>query len=243
MSQNPYEASNYAYPQVSVAQAEESDRIAFIRSTYLHLAAAIGAFVLLNAFLLIVVGDRLEPVVVWAMDGWHWLVFLGGFMVVSWIADYWAHSGASKTMQYLGLTLYVVAESILFVPLLYIANKFYPGAIESAGVVTLVVFGGLTATVFITKVDFSFLRMFLIVGGLAAMALIVVSIFFGGAGGMLGVWFSGAMVVLASGYILYNTSNIMRHYRTDQPVAASLALFASVALLFWYVLQLFMSRE
>jgi len=68
--------------------------------------------------------------------------------------------------------------------------------------------------------------------------LIVCSIFFGGFN--LGVWFSGAMVGLASGYILYDTSNVMHHYRTDQHVAASLALFASVALLFWYILQLLM---
>ena len=241
MSQNPYEASNYAYPQLA-AQAEEADRMAFIRSTYLHLLGALTAFVMICAFFIIVLGDRLEPVVVWALDGWHWLVFLGGFMAVSWIADYWARSGASKQMQYAGLSLYVVAEAIFFVPLLYIANEFAPGAIQSAGIVTLVVFGGLTATVFITKVDFSFLRMFLILGGFAAMAMIVVSIMFPAAG-MLGNWFSLAMVVLASGYILYNTSNILHHYRTDQSVAAALALFASVALLFWYILQLFMSRE
>jgi FtsH-binding integral membrane protein len=51
------------------------------------------------------------------------------------------------------------------------------------------------------------------------------------------------MVVLASGYILYHTSNVLHHYGTEQYVAAALALFASVALLFWYVLQLFMSLQ
>jgi FtsH-binding integral membrane protein len=70
------------------------------------------------------------------------------------------------------------------------------------------------------------------------MALIVVSIVFGF---NLGVWFSALMVVMACGYILYYTSNIMHQYRTDQYVAAALALFASVALLFWYVLRILMS--
>jgi FtsH-binding integral membrane protein len=51
------------------------------------------------------------------------------------------------------------------------------------------------------------------------------------------------MIVLASGYILYDTSNVLHRYRTDQHVAAALALFASVAILFWYVLRLFMSRR
>jgi hypothetical protein len=46
---------------------------------------------------------------------------------------------------------------------------------------------------------------------------------------------------LASGYILYDTSNVLHHYRIGQHVAASLALFAAVALMFWYMIQLVMS--
>ena len=58
-------------------------------------------------------------------------------------------------------------------------------------------------------------------------------------GGMhLGTWFIGGMVVLMCGFILYDTSNVLHHFRTDQHVAASLELFASLATLFWYVIQL-----
>ena len=71
-----------------------------------------------------------------------------------------------------------------------------------------------------------------------ALGLIVASIFMGF---NLGLWFSGAMVLVAGGSILYQTSNIIHHYRPDQHVAASLGLFASVALLFWYVLQILIS--
>ena len=124
--------------------------------------------------------------------------------------------------------------------MLFLANQYAPGAIESAGVVTLVVFGGLTATVFMTKVDFSFLRMFLAVIGLSAFGLILLSLLFGF---QLGNWFSIAMIVLASGYILYETSNVLHRYRTDQSVAAAAALFASVGLLFYYILRLFMNRD
>ena len=162
---------------------------------------------------------------------------LGAFMVVAYIADRWAHSNTSRSMQYVGLGTYVFAEALLFVPLLYIANHFAPGAIASAGIVTAFVFGGLTIIVFLTKYDFSMLRSALCVGGLVAMALIVAGIAFGFD---LGLWFSVAMVLLASGSILYSTSNVLRHYNTNQHVAASLSLFASVALLFWYVLQIFM---
>ena len=56
----------------------------------------------------------------------------------------------------------------------------------------------------------------------------------------LGLWFSGAMVLFASGSILYNTSNLIHRYQPGEHVAASLSLFASVALLFWYVLQILM---
>ena len=71
-----------------------------------------------------------------------------------------------------------------------------------------------------------------------SLSLIVCAVIFGF---NLGLVFSAAMVLLASGAILYDTSRIMNHYSTDQHVAASLQLFASVALLFWYVLRILMS--
>ena len=71
------------------------------------------------------------------------------------------------------------------------------------------------------------------------MGLIVASFFVESLS--LGLWFSAAMVVFAGAAILHQTSNIIHHYRPDQHVAASLGLFASVALLFWYVLQVLMS--
>jgi FtsH-binding integral membrane protein len=144
-------------------------------------------------------------------------------------------------MQYAGLMLYVVAEAIFFVPLLWMAQQYGgPNVIATAGVITLVIFGGLTATVFLTGADFSFLRSALMLGGFAAIGLILCGALFGFD---LGVFFSVAMVVFAGGYILYDTSNVLHHYRTHQYVAASLALFASVALLFWYVLRIVMSSR
>ena len=57
----------------------------------------------------------------------------------------------------------------------------------------------------------------------------------------LGTGFFMLLVVFAAGAILYDTSNVLHHYRTEQHVAASLALFASVGLLFWYILQIVIS--
>lgn len=232
---NPYMAANF----VTAAQAGVDERASFITKTYLHLAGAIGAFVLLEAVLLnLPITESLVQSVLGTRYGW--LMMLGGFMFVSYIANNWAQSSTSLGTQYAGLSLYVVAEAILMVPLLYMAQRFHPGIIATAGVTTLGLFAVLTTVVFITRKDFSFLRGVLMFGGFAAMGLIVCGIFFNFA---LGPIFTYAMIAFACAYILYDTSNVMLHYRTTQYVAASLALFASVALLFWYVLQLFMSRD
>jgi hypothetical protein len=115
-----------------------------------------------------------------------------------------------------------------------------PQIVPLAGATTLVLLGALTAVVFITRKDFSFLRTILMFGGFAAMGLIVVAILFGFT---LGPIFTYAMIAFACGYILYDTSNVLHHYRIGQHIAAALALFASVALLFWYILRLFMSSR
>jgi len=238
--QNPYQSPYASYAPMAAAAAE-SERMAFIRRTYLHVGGAVFAFAGIEAAILNVVPQQtLESLVVRLGGGFGWLLFLGAFMFVSWIARSWAASTTSTTTQYMGLGLFVVAEAILFLPLLYVAHFYIqdPYLLPSAALITLLIFGGLTAGVFVTKADFSWLRMYLWLGGLAAMGVIVCAILFGFS---LGVFFSLAMVVLASGYILYDTSNILHHYRTDQHVAAALALFASVALLFWYVLQILIS--
>ena len=77
-------------------------------------------------------------------------------------------------------------------------------------------------------------------GGVVAMVAIVGGIAFGFA---LGTWFSVAMVGFAGAAILYDTSNVLHHYPQDRYVGAALQLFASVAMMFWYVLRLFMSRD
>lgn len=84
------------------------------------------------------------------------------------------------------------------------------------------------------------MRSFLVMGGFVALGLIVASVIFKFE---LGILFSGAMVLFASASILYTTSNIIHQYRPDQHVSAALALFSGVALLFWYILQIFMRRD
>ena len=219
------------------AFADESARATFIRKTYLHLAVAVLALIGLETAIFALVPEQAMMNIVGKMSGMGWLLVLGAYMGVSWIARSWASSSTSKGSQYAGLGLYVVAEAIILLPLLYFSMKFDPNLPVIAGIITVFCFGCLTAFVFMTNVDLAPWGKYLAILGIAAMAAIVAGMLVGFS---LGIFFCGAMVALACGYILYDTSNVLHHYHTSQHVAASLALFASLVLLFWYVLRIAM---
>lgn len=221
-----------------VANAGEATRAEFIKRTYAHLAGALLLFLVVATVL---VNWEGAGRVAGAMTrGYNWLIVLALFMGAGWIADKWARSDVSIGMQYLGLGLYVVVNAFIFLPLLYVAaHHSSPEVIPMAGMMTGLLFFGLTATVFMTGKSFSFLRPILAIGSLVALGLIGAGIVFGF---NLGLVFAAGMVILASGSILYTTSSIIREYRTNQHVAASLSLFAGVALLFYYILIILMDR-
>jgi hypothetical protein len=226
---------------VSVAaDAPAEARAEFIKKTYIHLGLAVLAFVAVEwVFFQTGIAESLVRTI--AGSRYSWLIVLGAFMGVSYVAERFASTPHSQGMQYLGLGLYVVGEAVVFAPLLYIAAYYTDGnVIPTAGLLTALVFTGLTAIVMFTGKDFSFLRQGLMVAGWAALALIVCSILFGFT---LGTIFAAVMVVFAAGYILYYTSNVLHHYPIGSHVAASLALFSSVALLFWYILRILMDRR
>lgn len=233
-AENPYRDFG-----LTAAQAPTDARASFIRSTYIHLLGAVLAFVGIETALFATgTAERLMTAMMNAGQVGMLVVVLG-FVGISWLANSWALGSANRGMQYAGLSLYVVAEALLFAPMLYLAGTYGPpNVIASAAIITAIIFLGLTGVVFVTGADFSWLRTALTVVGFAAIGVIICGMMFGFS---LGLWFSGAMILFAGAYILYDTSNVLHHYRVDQHVAASLALFASVALLFWYVLRLLMS--
>lgn len=220
-----------------VANAAETERANFIKRTYVHLAGAIAAFAVIET-LLIQSGVATSFMGLLSGSKWSWLIVLGAFMLVSTVANNWAHSAISREKQYMGLGLFVIAEAIIFMPLIYMAVARAPDVLQNAVVVTAALVGGLTFTAFSTKINFSFMGRFLMIGGFIAMGLILASILFGFS---LGLWFSGAMILFAAASVLYSTSNIIHEYNTEQHVAASLSLFSSVGLLFWYILQFMLS--
>jgi hypothetical protein len=225
----------------SAADSTPQERASFIRKTYLHLAGAILAFTLLEAY--IFMSGAAQAIASTMLGGnISWFIVLALFMGISFLANWWANSQSSKPLQYLGLAVYVIAEAIIFVPLLYIvAYSSGDGTvIAKAGIVTLGLFLGLTAVVFMTRTDFSFLGPILAIGGFAALGFIAASLLFGFS---LGSIFAFVMVAFAGTAILFNTSNVLHHYHPSQHVAASLSLFASIALLFWYILSIFGSSD
>ncbi len=226
----------YAAPAHPYAVAADS-RDRFLVRTYNHLFGAIVLFTLLEVGIFM---SGLALPIAQAMMGTSWLLVLGAFMVVSWLATRAAHQAESKAAQYAALGGFVLAQALLFVPLLYIADRVAPGAIKSAAAVTLIGFGALTGLVFWTRKDFSFMGAVLRWIGIGALVLIAASLIFGFT---LGTLFSVGMVVFAGAAILYDTSNVLHHYPEDRHVAGALQLFASVALLFWYVLRLFTSSR
>ena len=222
-----------------VAQSAASERISFYKKTYTHVALGVLVFMAFEAVLL-----RIDPLVdvMLSLQGYSWLFLLGGFMAVTWVAQNMAYRNSSKSMQYGGFILYIFAEAIIFVPLLYFAMSYGggPQMIAQAAVITSGMFLGLTAAVMMTKTDFSILKTGLTVGFFIAIGLIIAGVIFGF---NLGLWFSVGMVLLASGSILYSTHQIKNDFSSEQYVPAALSLFASLMLLFWYVLQILMSRR
>ena len=220
-----------------VSRAPANERVSFIRKTFLHLAGAVVVFALVESLLLSIgVGQKFMMFL--SQSPWLWLGVLVAYGAASMVADKWARDDYSPAMQYVGLGLYIVAFALLISPMMFMASTYFPGVIENAAVVTGGLVAGLAAVAFITKKDFSFLGPILVIGFMIALAMIIASIIFGF---QLGTFFMGVMIIFAAGSVLYSLSNIIHVYRPDQHVAASLSLFSSVGLLFWYVVQFMMS--
>lgn len=247
----------------AVATLGVSDRITFLRKTYAHLGGALVAFALLTGGLM-----KFAPAFSWKFStmfgasagGMLMLCLL--FAVALYGAQRMAQSASSRGIQYAGLGLGIVAESLMLQPLLWIlVLKFNHYSMEDimrirAGletpalsgtaaailtqsiVITLAIFAGLTAVVFVTKKDFSFLRGALMIASFGVFGLIIASLLFGFT---LGAAFSGFMILLMAGYILYETSVLMKEYPPTAYIAAALMLFGTIVTLFWYVLRLLMS--
>lgn len=224
---------------VLVAHSSEVEKANFYKKTYLHVALSILTFIGVETILLKIVPAEL--IAMMFAKRYIWLLIIGVFWLASVLASKWSLS-QSKSTQYLGLGFYILLEAIIFMPLLFIASNIEGGAdvIFQAATLTIAMFSGISAVAFTSKRDFSFLRNIIVIGGFISIGLIVGGMIFGF---NLGLWFSVGMVILASATILYQTSKLKDSYGTDQYVGAALQLFASIMLLFWYILSILMNRR
>lgn len=222
---------------VPVDRYDVDVRATFMKRVYGHLVAGVAAFVAIEVVLF---QSGAADAIADFVFGTSWLLILGGFMLVSWMASSMAVRSTTPAAQYGGYAALIVAEALIFVPMLWIANEQAPGAIGNAAWISVLAFAGLSGVAITSSADFSFLGVLLKWGGVVALLLIVGAVVFGAE---LGTWFSVGMIAFAGAAILYDTQKILHNYPPDRVVAASMSLFASLALLFWYVLRLFMSRD
>jgi FtsH-binding integral membrane protein len=227
-----------------VADAPAADRAAFFRRTYGLVAASFGAFaVTLYALFVSGIADTFMRSIA-GVGSWGML----GVMVLFWVgttaAQSLAFNRASRASQYAGLGLYVLLQALIFVPLIvYTAyvTKGNPGEILiPACMATGALVIALTAVVFMTNMDFSFLKVAIVIGSICALGIVIVSLF---SETPLGAWFSIAMIVLMATVILYQTNEIKNTMETDQHVAAAFVLFSSFVTLLFYVIRLFAGRR
>ena len=226
----------------AVATLGVSDRVAFLRKSYGLLGGALIVWAAASAYIFRYMPEMSFKWSRWALTGYNWFAVIGLLIASGMLAQWLARSNTSRTIQYIGLGVEVAAWTFLLQPMLWVLFiKFKPAGaaalLAQGTVATLAIFVGLTATVFITKKDFSFLRGVVTVGMFAALGIIVASILFGFT---LGLVFTGLLIALLALKILYDTSLMMNYFPPTHYVSAALMLFGTVATLFWNIMVFLM---
>lgn len=220
--------------QIKTIQPLDAERQDFIRRSFVWLFVAILTFTAFEYVLFSIgVGQKIAELI-FSIGKIGWLGVMGAFVLVGTLTTKLAHH-ESREIQLAGFAGYIVAEGLIFCPLLYVAQMVSPNIIPVSAGITFLITGALCTSVIATRTNFSFMKPFLTAASVGALGLIVLSAI---VGFELGLVFSFAMVLLAAGYILYTTSNILHTYGKDQHIGAATELFAAVALLFWYIVRI-----
>jgi FtsH-binding integral membrane protein len=139
------------------------------------------------------------------------------------------------------LYLFAAIQGAILGPLLALYEARYPGLPAEAGWVTVAVFGSLTAYAFATKKDFSFLGGMLFIGVIGLVIAGIVSMFVHAA--LLSMIYSVAGVLIFSGFVLYDTSQIMLRLAPEDAVMGAVSLYLDFINLFLFILRLLSSRR
>lgn len=204
---------------VTAADAPLAERLTFVRKVYalffVGILCAIGGVLAGLMFPPVMVAIAQHPFITL-------LLMLGGVM------------GAQAVRHVPGLNLaafvgFTGLTGIVISPAIYFYALYNPNSIWQAGIMTVGLFGGLTAYVFISKKDFSFLRGMVTTGLIILVLGSVVNIFLGSSA--VGFGIAVAALLLFAGYVLYDTSNIIRRYPTNEYIAGALSLYLD----FWNI--------
>jgi len=204
------------------ASVTTKDRLVFIKKVYSLLAmsmgtAAIGAYLGSGPLLLLVAPNMML------------------FFILQIALIFFASFAARKPgLNMVALFSFTTVSGLTLGPLLY---QVGPSIAAEAFALTAITFAGLSMYVVYSKKDFSFMSGFLMTGLIVLVVGGLLNMFFIQSG-MMHFVMSGASVLLFSGFILYDTSNILRYYGTDEYVSATLALYLDVLNLFIALLSI-----
>lgn len=226
-SQSPDWQGFSTFQPQTAAQATLHERLSFIRKVY-------ALFFVATLFAVggVALGFLFPPLMVAAFEHpWIALILmLGGVMGAQAVR----HQSGVNLLALFGFT---TLTGIVISPLLYIINQNNPASILEAGVLTVGIFGGLTAYAFISKRDFSFLRGMLVTGLIVVILAGLLNVLLVGSLG-LGFAVAVATLLLFAGFVLYDTSNIIRRYPTNEYVAGALSLYLDAFNIFLALLRI-----
>ncbi|PYT10213.1 MAG: hypothetical protein DMF60_00805 [Acidobacteria bacterium] len=235
---------NYSQPQdwapqnsmggvrpMTAAEAGVEERVAFIRKVYALFFAGI-LFAVVGVWL----GFAFPPLMIAAAQHpWIMLIVMIGAVMGTQAVR---HTPGVNLVALFGFT---TLTGVIISPLLYIISRSNPASIFQAGVLTVGIFGGLTAYVFISNRDFSFLRGMVTVGLIVIILAGLLNVLFVGSIG-LGFALAVATLLLFAGFVLYDTSNIIRRYPIDEYVSGALALYLDALNIFLALLRILNRR-
>lgn len=214
-------------------RAGSKDRAGFLGQAYLHLTAALAAFVALEAALVKIPGvDRL---VYQLTAGWNWVVVAAAFIFISYVAGRWSQTEHSLLMQYAALAAYIAAEALVFLPLVFFLDQWAgPYALPTAGLLSLTVFAGLTLTVVIGGGELRPGQTLLAAGLWTALGLVGCGLLFEFSPRVI---ITAGLVATAGACVLVQSYRLGQ-FRLGQHVGASLSLLSSVGVAILSALQL-----